>query len=385
MAEGTALRPPAPALETTTRLFARGLGWSPQQLRDAFGPATAEDLPALLAFRRRQGWDDAAYLRWRYGLEAEPGTAPGQMWRLRAGDEVLAVIGRESQPVQYGGRTYSGQLLMDIQLRPDLESTGGGVWLNQMLFPQAEVTLAVGANSRSLSLVQRLFAPLPHRNYWLLPLDSAAILRQKGIDNLLARVGAPVLDAGWSLAHRHARGQKHAGIEVVETDRVAADWLEALRGALPAQTACVLPAAEHLQWRLFGNPRARYRLLVAHRGGTCAGYLALRVLSGNGNGNGGGVSGLHLLDWKLAEAGAEAALAALLQSAIALARAERCSKVFTTALDARALPILKRLGFLVRSSPLLVAGVRADVPVPGAGGAGSWQITDLSYDSDGGY
>lgn len=380
MAEGAFPRPPAPALETTARMFARGLGWSPQQLREAFAPATLEDLPALLAFRRRQGWDDAAYLRWRYGLDAEPGTTPGQMWRLRSGDEVMAVIGRESQPVQYGGRTYDGQLLMDIQLRPDLESSGGGVWLNQALFAQAEVTLAVGANTRSLGLVRRLFAPLPQRNYYLLPLDSAAMLRQKGIRSLWARAGAPVFDAGWSLAHRHARSRKHAGIEVVETDHVAADWLEVLRAALPVSTACVLPTAAHLQWRLFGNPRARYRLLVAHRGGACAGYLALRILP-----DGGGVSGLHLLDWKLADAGADATLAALLQSAIALARAERCSKVFTTALDARARPVLKRLGFLARNSPLLVAGVRADVPVPGAGGEGSWQITDLSYDSDGGY
>lgn len=382
MAEGIApSRPRTPALETTARLFARGLGWSPQQLRDAFAPATVEDLPALLAFRSHQEWDDAAYLRWRYGLGASVSAAPAQMWRLRRGNEVLAVIGREPQAVRHGGRTYDGQLLMDIQLRPDLEGMGGGVWLNQTLFAQAEVTLAVGANSRSLGLVRRLFTPLPQRSYHVLPLDSGAMMRQKGIDSLWARMGAPILDAGWSLAHLYAHSRKQAGMEVVEADSVSVAWLDALRDALPVDVACVLPSAEHLQWRLFDNPRARYRLLVARRDGACVGYLALRNLAGDRS----RVTGLHLLDWKVAAESAADTLTALLQTAIALARAERCDKVFTTALDASAQPVLRRLGFLRRNSPSLVVGVRGEPALPGLGGEGRWQITDLSNDSDGGY
>ncbi|MFT3762461.1 MAG: hypothetical protein QM761_07580 [Pseudoxanthomonas sp.] len=364
----------------TTFLFARALGWSPQQLRERFRPATVEDLPALLAFRKRRDWDDAAYLRWRYGLQEEGGARYGQLWLLRSESQVLAAIGRETQPIQHAGRIHDGQLLMDVQVLPELEGRGGGMWLFQAMFERAQTTLAVGANRQSIGLAQRLFTPLPTRSYCVLPLDSAAMLRQKGYGPW-ARMGAPVLDAAWALAHRHAQRRKLAGIEVVETGDVSAAWLDALRSALPADTACVLPSAEHLHWRLFDNPRARYRLLVAHRDGRCIGYLALRNLAGDR----GRITGLHLLDWKVAEDAAADTLTALLQAAIALARAERCDKVFTTVLDASAMPVLRRLGFLIRNSPMQVCGVRGEPSLLGLGGEGQWQITDLSYDSDGGY
>jgi len=362
-------------------MFARSLGWSPERLMSSFRPATLEDLPALLAFRRRKGWDDAAYLRWRYGLDAIGEPAPGQLWLLRTEEKVLAAVGRECQPIHYGGQVLDGQFLMDIQLLPELEGGGGGVWLNQRMLGLAEATLAVGANPHSLGLVKRMFVPLPQRSYRVLPLDSAAMLRQRGMGGVFARMGAPVLDAGWSLVHRTAQRRRHAGIEVTEVPHVPAQDIEALRARLSPQTACVLPTPAHLQWRLFDNPRARYRLLVAHQGQACVGYMAVRNIAADGTGK----TGMHVLDWKVAPDAAGPALTALLQHVVRLARADRCSRVFTTVLDGQAAPVLKELGFLARSSPLLVVGVHSALPLPGNGGQGRWQITDLSFDSDGIY
>ena len=384
MSDGRAPRPTLPPLTTTTRMFARSLGWSPEHLLSSFRPATAADLPALLAFRQRKGWDDAAYLRWRYGLDAKGEAWPGQLWLLRTDDKVLAVVGREAQRIHYGGQAFDGQLLMDIQLLPELEGGGGGVWLNQSMLAHADVTLAVGANEHSIGLVRRMFSPLPQRSYRVLPLDSAAMLRQRGVGGVggvFARVGAPVLDAGWSLAHRLAHHRTHAGIDVAEVGQVPQQDIEALRASLEPRIACVLPSAAHLQWRLFDNPRARYRLLVAHRRGSCVGYMAVRNVADDGTGK----TGMHILDWKTAPGDAGAVLTALLQSVIRSARADRCSRVFTTVLDEQAVPVLKGLGFLARSSPLLEAGVHATIPLPGNGGEGRWQITDLSLDSDGIY
>lgn len=381
MTEGRAARPMLPPLATTTRMFARSLGWSPDRLTAAFRPATLDDLPALLAFRQRRGWDDAAYLRWRYGLEAAGKDGPGALWLLRDDTGVLAVIGREAQRIHHAGRTLDGQLLMDIQLLPELEGGGGGVWLNQMMMAQADVTLAVGANAHSIGLVKRMFSPLPQRSYRVLPLDSAEMLRQHGLGEFAVRVGAPVLDAGWSLVHRSAQRRPRSGIEVVDVAQVPAHDIEALRAALPPQVACVMPSPEHLQWRLFDNPRARYDLMLARQGGVCVGYMAVRNVAADGTGK----TGLHLLDWKAASACADDALLALLQAAVARARKDRCSRVFTTVLDEQAAPVLKRVGFLARESPSLVAGVHSAVPLPGNGGHGRWQITDLSFDSDGIY
>lgn len=381
MTEGRAARPTLPPLATTTRMFARSLGCSPDQLTAAFRPAIRDDLPALLAFRQRTGWDDDAYLRWRYGLDTDGRDGPGTLWLLRDDTGVLAVIGSEAQRIHHAGRTLDGQLLMDIQLRPDLEGGGGGVWLNQMMMAKADVTLAVGANAHSIGLVKRMFSPLPQRSYRVLPLDSAEMLRQHGLGTFAVRVGAPVLDAGWSLVHRAAQRRSRSGIDVVEVAQVPTADIEALRAALPPQVACVMPSPEHLQWRLFDNPRARYDLMVARRAGVCVGYMAVRNVAADGTGK----AGLHLLDWKTAVAGADDALMALLQAAVARARKERCSRVFTTVLDEQAAPLLKRLGFLGRESPSLVAGVHSAVPLPGNGGHGRWQITDLSFDSDGIY
>ncbi|QDH70013.1 hypothetical protein [Marilutibacter alkalisoli] len=94
--------PRAPAFEVTTRLFARALGCSSEELLQAFRPARVEDMPAVLAFRQRRGWDDAAYVRWRYGLDAQS-HPHGRLWILRMdAGPVLAGIGTEVQPIRYG-------------------------------------------------------------------------------------------------------------------------------------------------------------------------------------------------------------------------------------------------------------------------------------------
>lgn len=369
---------PVPAFETTTRLFARALGWSPQRLLETFRPATADDLPALLDFRRRRGWDDAAYLRWRYGLTTV-GHPFGQLWLLRDESKVLATIGSEVQPIRHAGHLYDGQYLMDVQLEPALEGAGGGAWLNQAMCEQASATLAIGANGNSLGLVRRLFAPLPNRTYHVLPLDAAVLLRQRGTPVALAALAGPFVNAGWRLRERLAKDAGMRALAIEEATGVAPEWLEAVHAALPPSLACVAPSAGHLDWRLFRNPRAAYRLFTAARGGRCVGYLAARHVPAEG----GRLAAMHVIDWKLADEDASATLSALLLHAIAQARLLGCSKVFTTALDTSAALVLARLGFMSRQAEALVAGVQTPLPLPGVGGVGRWQITDLSFDNDG--
>jgi len=367
-----------PAFATTTRLFARALGWSPQQLLDTFRPATADDLPALLDFRRRDGWDDAAYLRWRYGLDGREHPY-GRLWILRSEVAVLGIIGSERQPVRYDGHLYDGQVLMDVQIDPALADAGAGAWFNQAMFEQGDPTLAVGANDHSVGLVRRLFQPLPNRSYYMLPLEAAALLRQRGTPAAVAALAGPLFNAGWWLRERMRYGRGEGGLQITEVASVDPRWLQDLYDALPARIACVTPSAGHLEWRLFRNPRAGYRLFVATRDGRCTGYLAARhVPAAEGQ-----PAALHIIDWKtMAD---DATLPALMRAAIAQARHHGCSKVFTTTLDAPAGATLARLGFLCRQAPMLVAGVHSSLPLPGHGAPGQWRITDLSFDNDGSY
>ncbi|WP_454830775.1 hypothetical protein [Pseudoxanthomonas wuyuanensis] len=381
MSRPAAAQAQTPGFETTTRLFARSLGWTPQSLLEAFRPAAPEDLPALVAFRARRGWNDEAYLRWRYGLDSAAGNGYGQMWLLRRESSVIAVIGMEKQPVHYRGAVHDGQLLMDVQLEPAAEGAGGGVWLNQAMFRHAAITLAVGANAHSLGLVRRLFSPLPSRSYYVLPLDTGAMLRQRGVPGLLASIAGPLAGSAWRLRTGLLGPRGSGDIEVRPIARFSDALLEPLYAGLAADEASIAPPADQLNWRLLDNPRAPYRLLAALRDQRCVGYLAMRRLV-----DGNGVTGMHIIDWKTVAEHADAILARLLRQAVAAARQERCARLFTTVLDRRAGPMLGRMGFLRgRPSEHLLTGVRSDLPLPQTGMPGSWRITDLSFDNDGSY
>ncbi|KAF1722721.1 hypothetical protein [Pseudoxanthomonas wuyuanensis] len=370
-----------PEFETTTRLFARSLGWTPQALLEALRPAVPEDLPALVAFRARRGWDDEAYLRWRYGLDSADGNGHGRLWLLRRASSVIAVIGVEKQPIRYRGAVHDGQLLMDVQLDSAAEGAGGGVWLNQAMFRKAPITLAVGANTHSLGLVRRLFLPLPPRSYYVLPLDAGAMLRQHGVPGLLAGVAGPVIGGAWRLRAGLSGPRDDGGTEVREIAGFSDALLQPLYAGLEADEASIAPAAAQLNWRLQDNPRAQYRVLAALRDRRCVGYLAMRRLV-----DANGMTGMHIIDWKTVAERADDILACLLRQAVAMARQERCQRLFTTALDRRAGPLLGRIGFLRgRPSEHLLTGIRTELPLPGAGAPGSWRITDLSFDNDGCY
>lgn len=370
-----------PRLQSTTRLFARALGWTPDELQSRFRKAGIEDEAALLDFRARSGWDDRAYVRWRFGTAGGQGGRFGAMWILRHGDgPVLAAIGTEMQPIRHVGQIHRGQLVMDVQLDPALEGAGGGVWLNQTMFLQADATLAIGGNAHSMGLVKRMFAPLPPRRYHALPLRAAASLTRRGVPALLAAAAGPAFDAGWGLRARW-RAPPASGLRVEEVHKVDDAWLRPLHDALDPATACIAPDPRHLHWRLRDNPRARYRLFIALRGERCVGYAAARVVV-----EADGTTGMHVQDWKLAADESDGAFSVLLAQLRTLAHKEACSRIFTTCLAPATEALFARLGFLPgKTAPHLLTGIHTDLPLPCEPYTSQWQITDLSFDGDGGY
>ncbi|QDH70014.1 GNAT family N-acetyltransferase [Marilutibacter alkalisoli] len=269
---------------------------------------------------------------------------------------------------------------MDLQLAPGLEGAGGGAWMNQAMFRQAPVTLAVGANAQSIGLVRRLFAPLPPRSYCVLPLDAGMFLRRRGFPMQASAVAGMAVNAGWKLRNSVFAPRAPVGIQVEEAASVDSGWLEPLHAALPDRMACVVPSAEQLQWRLFGNPRARYRLYLAHQDDRCIGYLAARRTQSGSNAG----DALHIIDWKLAAGSETAALTALLRHVVNAAQRQGCSKVYTTALAPRSATVFKSQGFLRgRADARLLMGLLATLPLPGMEQASAWHLTDLSFDSDG--
>jgi hypothetical protein len=371
-----------PSFATTTRLFARALDMSPEQLMRAFRQATADDLPAILSFRNQHGWDDATYLAWRYGLGRGNGAGRGELWLLQHGSVLRGLIGRERQSILCNGQRLDGQLLMDLQLDPALEGAGGGTWLNQAMFGKADVTLAVGANPHSLGLVQRLFAPLPPRRHHVLPLDLAPALESRGMPRTAARLLGPPMVGAWRLRSRWLADRGARSVEVHELAAMSEEILQEIHAGLPRNQHAVAPRARDLNWRLLDNPRARYRLLVALRGGSYVGYAAARVTGGPAMG-----SALHVIDWLCVDEGHAAVAGALLSRCTQMAVGAGCGKVYTTVLDRRREALMSRLGFLRgRLSPYHLNGVHApDAAHTALLSRQDWRITDLSFDNDGYY
>ena len=370
-----------PDFATTTRLFARALGISPETLMASFRQAVPEDLPAIVEFRSHSGWDDRAYLTWRYGLGGEANGGGSELWLVQQGTEIRGLIGRESQPILCNGRVMDGQLLMDIQLDRAAEGAGGGAWLNQAMFGKADVSLAVGANPNSLGLVKRMFAPLPPRLHYTLPLDITHMLRRRNLPPMLARVLGALMVSVSQLRARWLGPRRVPGINVRELPRMTDALLTEMYSGLAPDLKVVAPSAKHLNWRLLDNPRACYRIFGAFDEEGCIAYAAARIVEDEE------APAMHLIDWKCHAGQAGGAMRALVDQLLDIARTARCTKVYTTLLDSADDVLLQRLGFMRgRASPYYLNGVHAQDPTRTLALASrNWRISDLSFDNDGGY
>lgn len=354
---------------------------APADLVSSFRRATAADVEAIVAFRAREGWDDTAYVRWRFGLDRNQLDCPGELWVLWQGGTLRGMIGRERQPFVGSGLALDAQVLIDLQIDPALEGAGGGTWLNQAMFAKAAVTVALGANPRSIGLVKRLFVPMPPRRYHVLPLDFARLLLRHGVPAPMSRWLGSGMSAGWRLRSRWPSGRSQ-GVEVDEASSIQDSVLREVHGARDAAIVGLAPTARDLAWRLHDNPRARYSLLVLRRQGRAIGYAAARVTRETGE-----RAGLHLIHWQCALDDETAAFHGLMRHCIAWALRERCDRIFTTVLDASAEPLLRRMGFLrAAPSPYHLNGLYvASESESEALVSRQWRLTDLSFDNDGCY
>lgn len=257
---------PRPSLAQTTRLVARALAMSPAELMASLRPATLDDLPGMLALRARVlgdqlGWDDQAYLSWRYRL-GRAGQGGGDCWLLARHGDILGMVGTQDLALRCGPLACQALSLMDIMIQPELEGVGLGAWLNLALQEQAEATLAIGSNPHSIGMVNRLFDVLPNRRTHVhpvrlghfiktrlpAPLRSGAIV--SAAENLIRAANALLL-APWAI-----------GLNVRPLTEPGE--LEALDTLQQRQAATSLVHDERTpgqwRWRLIDNPRTPCQL-----------------------------------------------------------------------------------------------------------------------------
>lgn len=255
---------PRPSLEQTTRLVARALGMTPQQLQANLRIATLHDLPAVLNLRSRVlstklDWDDSAYLTWRYRL-GRSDVGQGDLWVLERQGQLLALVGTEDLQAQWQSHLWTARSTMDIMVEPDLGAIGLGAWLNLSLQNKnSDIVLAIGSNPHSFGLVKRLFDVLPNRRSFVYPLR---------FDHLLAK-HVPVKRVIWpvaalsqwalSVSRRLLLGSTQKRHRIAAVRHMTPDWrngLDALLARAPnPQHVHLQRTADYLDWRVLQNPK----------------------------------------------------------------------------------------------------------------------------------
>jgi GNAT superfamily N-acetyltransferase len=371
-----------PPLAVTSRLVARALDLSAMGLHAALSPATLNELPAVLDFRRqhlgtRIGWDDARYLPWRYHL-GRSDIGFGDLWMLRRHGDLLALIGSESMVCTDGLHTQRGQRLMDILVRPDLADTGLGAWLNQALFEHTDFTIAVGANRFSKGLVTRLFAPLAPMHTSVHPLHWQPFLERSrapaSLKHMVARSGG-LLMSGWAAALRWHPGHGLA-LRPIKHFEEGPDALPPCALHQPG-TVQFVRTGSYLNRRLLGNPRVHIEALGTYRGGQRTAYIAWHQCERPDR-----APELRIIDWHVGADRPLLSWGVLLRAAIATARQRGCSSVRLSTQNSALPPLRRSHGFFEpRGSPTAIVGLHGHAHAT-AWDAKLWALTSLCDDGD---
>jgi hypothetical protein len=257
----------------------QALGCAADRLEHAFRPAERADLPAILALRRsvhrNMWWDDEAFVRWRYfHRTVEDGTVP--YWVFAPEREILGACGLEPVVLFVDGRPTHAIRTMDIMVRPDIDGRGLGAFMNLALFKKFPITMVTGSNASSHQLLSRLFQHALDLTFWRVVIETRELINERlGVRPLSALIGAGA-DIVMAMARRRHSGEI-AGLHIAEIARFESDVT-----ALSTASACpgrviVQRSAEYLNWRFIDNPRCRYRVLGAYRGGGLIGYVVTRM------------------------------------------------------------------------------------------------------------
>jgi hypothetical protein len=371
--------PRIPEHDKLGRLVARSLGLEPSALQVGLHPALLADLPDITALRREHlrlshEWDDSAYLRWRYRLGRSSGGF-GELWCLRAGSRLVAIIGVEDLRAELDGQALAGAQVMDLLVRPDAQESGLGIWLNQAMLARHDFTLAVGANQNSSGIVRRMFEPLAPRLTFTHPLDLGPFVRRRW--PALARVPLALRAGNAGLALWRLVLRRRAPRDLALRSATQLDPRQPVP-ALPAPSRVNLHCdSAYLQQRLLHNPRRQLVLREARRGNVVVGLIAWSMELDDG-----GRPELHVIDWHHDR---EDTLLGLLHEALREAASQHCSCVRLTLQDSETQRIAARAGFMPsRDDEGRLCGVQSRDPSLAARLAKArWGLTDVSDDSDG--
>lgn len=247
-------------LATASRVVSRMLGLSEQELLDAFRPALESDLEAVCALRKRQYGGgirsgDAEYLRWRYFSNGAASGSPSELWVMKLQQQLVCVCGAKRLQIAHQGQLIDALLCTDALVNPDYKAKGIGAWMNLYLQSLEPVTLAMGSNSESESMLRKLFKPMPIRNIWTYRLRTSRFFLPS-LPSLLSSLIAIPVNAYLRIARFAYRPVDIPGVEFVITEDLSSCGLD--NAAYDPERSQVSRSGQFIKWRYLENRNARF-------------------------------------------------------------------------------------------------------------------------------
>lgn len=187
------------SLERVSQILASSLNISIDELFAAFHVAGEQDFDDVLQFRRDYfqdfpGWDDTAYLRWRFDFSGDASGQANAFWILRVKGEILGVIGIESFELMVNGRIMRACHPLDLLVKPSLNGLGIGAWLSMAISRKCPILMVVGSSGESLNLIKRIFHPISYYQTWKLPISLKGTVYRITRSRILALAASLVFD-----------------------------------------------------------------------------------------------------------------------------------------------------------------------------------------------
>jgi hypothetical protein len=266
------------SLEKTSRLVARFMGATVEELMASCKVANEEDLPEILKIRRTvfniQNQDkDEQYLRWRYRFGD---TEANGLWVVKRREEVLGVIGLEFGKLHLGESEVNIVRTMDIMVRPEIDGYGLGAWMNLYILDRYPLVYVTGGNEKSTHLLKKLFFPMaPINTFAYLNKADTVLAHRFPHQPFLKGFLMPPLNKVVSLRNLWLRPKIPKEVRFSETTFFDPRFDALCESAAEWGWCFVGRDAASLNWRFIHNP-CEYEVVSCCYGDTLIGYSVLR-------------------------------------------------------------------------------------------------------------
>lgn len=264
-------------LNRLTAVLAKQLHTTPATLNDSFIRASDHHTADVSHIRRLVFQDeicseDEKYLYWRY-FSRNSGTS--NLWVLKHQGIIIGAVGTDPIEISIKGQTVKGIRCMDAIIHPHYDGRGLGAWMNLKLQSMFDLVIAVGANEKSIGMLNKLFKPLPIRKYFKYPLNMKGYFLTRtnipllstliaGIPNIFYRLRLKYLLHKSTLPENYTLN-KHCNIQTI------IDELPLEKGSLIEINT--IKTTQYFHWRYITNPRNNFITMTVKQEQKIVGYV----------------------------------------------------------------------------------------------------------------